>query len=114
MRAQSVSEGVLITSPCPRRGRRKPRETRCRRERCNADRATTQTLTMKPRRWFSGERSHLCLDRRLNELESVRCRALNLSRALLRRAPTSLGQGEVRKEAAVIEIRSEYAVGVAN
>src|SRR5258708_3798819 len=35
-----ISSGPILTSPCPRRGRRKPLEKRCRRERCNARQLT--------------------------------------------------------------------------
>src|SRR6266404_5001962 len=31
---------MILTAPCPRRGRRKPRKARCRRERCNARQRT--------------------------------------------------------------------------
>src|SRR5271155_867949 len=33
----------ILTAPCPRRGRRKPLEKRCRRERCNARQRTMPT-----------------------------------------------------------------------
>jgi hypothetical protein len=45
-------ESVLITSPCPRGGRRKPRETRCRRVGCNArQRNNAGSSNRNPRQW---------------------------------------------------------------
>jgi hypothetical protein len=61
-----------LTSPCPRRGRRKPLEKRCRRVRCSASRRTNTD---------SSNRNSETLDRRQTQHHYLTCRDRQISAA---------------------------------